>query len=69
MEPWKEEDPPPGTIGYTHKVFGKIPAPSKLIDPVFNTEETNRYDCAICSPLGLGGKHPTRLCFGNPENP
>jgi hypothetical protein len=72
MEPWKEEEPPPGTIGYANKGFGK-PPPSKVIDPVFTTtegrNERSRAKCAICTPLGLTGNHPTAICFGNPENP
>jgi hypothetical protein len=68
MEPWKEEEPPPGTIGYANKGFGK-PSASKLVDPVFNTAERNRTKCMICTPLGLTGNHPTSLCFANPENP
>jgi hypothetical protein len=68
MEPWKEEEPPPGTIGYANKGFGKPPA-SKMVDPVFNTTERSRVKCDICTSLGLIGSHPTSICFANPHNP
>jgi hypothetical protein len=71
MEPWQEEAPPPGTVGYTNKGFGK-PPPLKPVDPVFTMTEGNekpRSKCGICAPLGLPGNHPTNICFGNPENP
>jgi hypothetical protein len=69
MEPWKEEEPPPGTIGYANKGVGKL-LPPKTVDPVFSiTEGRTRPKYSICTPLGLTGTHPTSICYGNPENP
>lgn len=68
MEPWKEEEPPPGSIGYTMKGFHKPPT-SKTVDAVFTTTEKPRSNCSICNAIGLPGNHPTILCYANPENP
>lgn len=58
MEPWKEEEPPPGAIGFSHKGMMKSPA-NKMVDPVYTTREGNRSKCSICIALGLPGNHPT----------
>lgn len=68
IEPWKEEIPPPGTIGYTHYVPTTPTHSLKPVDPTYTTIEKPQPICNICDSLGLEGTHPTHLCFANPDS-